>query len=201
MIDCSSLYTSKEISLTSSYLSAVSKVNISPPGKLQPQKSYKSFFIMKFVNDSSLAVFKTRLDGALSNLVWWEVSLPITEGLDLDNLKDSFQLKLYYEIILFRCSLLLRTYSPVYENFIVWFIRRRTPLIFWQPSSYWLFQFFSQWMSSWVCNNYHHLHYFMSQLSSLYFHLWVLLKLFSFPLCFSLKHISTFPISTQSSRQ
>jgi len=26
----------------------------------------------------SLAVFKARLDGALSNLVWWKVSLPIT---------------------------------------------------------------------------------------------------------------------------
>jgi len=30
----------------------------------------------------SLAVFKARLDGALSNLVWWKVSLPRAEGLD-----------------------------------------------------------------------------------------------------------------------
>ena len=28
----------------------------------------------------SLAVFKTRLDGALSNLVWWKVSLPMDVG-------------------------------------------------------------------------------------------------------------------------
>jgi len=28
-------------------------------------------------------VFKARLDGALSNLVWWEVSLPIAGGLEL----------------------------------------------------------------------------------------------------------------------
>ena len=27
-----------------------------------------------------LAVFKARLDGALSSLVWWKVSLPLAEG-------------------------------------------------------------------------------------------------------------------------
>jgi len=30
----------------------------------------------------SLAVFKVRLDGALSNLVWWKVSLPMVGGLN-----------------------------------------------------------------------------------------------------------------------
>jgi len=34
----------------------------------------------------SLAVFKARLDGALSKLVWWKVSLPIAGGLELDDL-------------------------------------------------------------------------------------------------------------------
>jgi len=34
----------------------------------------------------SLAVFKARLDGALSSLVWWKVSLPMTGGLALDDL-------------------------------------------------------------------------------------------------------------------
>ena len=34
----------------------------------------------------SLAVFKARLDGALSNLVWWKVSLPMAEGLELGDL-------------------------------------------------------------------------------------------------------------------
>jgi len=33
----------------------------------------------------SLAVFKARLDGALSNLVWWKVSLPMAGGLELGN--------------------------------------------------------------------------------------------------------------------
>lgn len=99
MIDCSSSYTSKEIYLTSSYLSVVSKVNISP-WKLQSQKSYKSF-IMKFMDDPSLEVFKTSLDEALSSLVLWEESLPITEGLDLDDLKDTpsnsnYSTKLFY---------------------------------------------------------------------------------------------------------
>jgi len=34
----------------------------------------------------SLAVFKARLDGALSNLVWWKVSLLIAGGLEPDDL-------------------------------------------------------------------------------------------------------------------
>jgi len=35
---------------------------------------------------SSLAMFKARLDGALSNLVWWKVSLLMAEGLEPDDL-------------------------------------------------------------------------------------------------------------------
>jgi len=34
----------------------------------------------------SLAVFKARLDGALSNLVWWKVSLLMAGGLEPDDL-------------------------------------------------------------------------------------------------------------------
>jgi len=34
----------------------------------------------EIMNASSLEAFKTRLDGALSNLGWWEVSLPIAGG-------------------------------------------------------------------------------------------------------------------------
>jgi len=33
-----------------------------------------------------LAVFKARLDGALSNLVWWKVSLPMAGGVELGDL-------------------------------------------------------------------------------------------------------------------
>ena len=36
------------------------------------------------VDTQSLEVFKARLDGALSNLVWWEVTLPMAGGLELD---------------------------------------------------------------------------------------------------------------------
>ena len=32
------------------------------------------------VDASSLEVFKARLDGAMINLVWWEVSLPMAGG-------------------------------------------------------------------------------------------------------------------------
>jgi len=34
----------------------------------------------------SLAVFKARLDGALSSLVWWKVSLPMAGGVEPKNL-------------------------------------------------------------------------------------------------------------------
>jgi len=34
----------------------------------------------------SLEVFNARLDGALSRLVWWKVSLPMAGGLELDAL-------------------------------------------------------------------------------------------------------------------
>jgi len=34
----------------------------------------------------SLAVFKVRLDGALSNLVWWKLSLLMAGGLEPDDL-------------------------------------------------------------------------------------------------------------------
>ena len=35
------------------------------------------------VDAPSLEVFEARLDGALSNLVWWKVSLPMAGGLEL----------------------------------------------------------------------------------------------------------------------
>ena len=38
------------------------------------------------VNAPSLAVFKARSDGALSNLVWWKVSLTTAGGLELEDL-------------------------------------------------------------------------------------------------------------------
>ena len=40
----------------------------------------------EFVDAPSLAVFKARLDGALGNLVWWKVSLPMAGGVELDDL-------------------------------------------------------------------------------------------------------------------
>ena len=45
------------------------------------------------VGAASLEAFEARLDGAVSNLVYWEVSLPIAVGLELDDLKDLFQPK------------------------------------------------------------------------------------------------------------
>jgi len=57
----------------------------------------KKFFTMRVVKHwhrlpreavaaPSLAVFKARLDGALSNLVWWKMSLLMAEGLEPDDL-------------------------------------------------------------------------------------------------------------------
>ena len=39
----------------------------------------------------SLAVFKARLDGALSNLGWWKMSLLMAEGLEPNDLSGPFQ--------------------------------------------------------------------------------------------------------------
>jgi len=57
----------------------------------------KKFFTMRVVKywnrlpreavaAPSLAVWKARLDGALSNLVWWKVSLPRAARLESDDL-------------------------------------------------------------------------------------------------------------------
>jgi len=40
-----------------------------------------------------LAAFEARLDGALSNLVWWKVFLSMAGGLELDDLYSPFQHK------------------------------------------------------------------------------------------------------------
>jgi len=45
----------------------------------------------------SLAVFKARLDGALSTLVWWKMSLLMAGGLELDDLQSPFQPKPFYD--------------------------------------------------------------------------------------------------------
>jgi len=45
----------------------------------------------------SLAVFKARLDGALSNLGWGKASLLMTGGLELDDLQGPFQPKPFYD--------------------------------------------------------------------------------------------------------
>jgi len=47
---------------------------------------------------SSLAVFKARLDGAWSTLIWWKVSLPVAGGLELDDLSGPFQPKPFYDL-------------------------------------------------------------------------------------------------------
>ena len=41
---------------------------------------------------SSLEAFKARLNGALSNLVKWELSLTIVSELELGDLIDTFQI-------------------------------------------------------------------------------------------------------------
>ena len=57
----------------------------------------KKFFTMRMVKHwnrlpretvavPSLTVFKARLDGALSNLVWWKVSLLMAGGMEPDGL-------------------------------------------------------------------------------------------------------------------
>ena len=55
-----------------------------------------------------LEVFRAGLDEVLSNLVEWEVSLPIAGGLKLDDLKWSLQPKPFHDsMIPKKCSLFL----------------------------------------------------------------------------------------------
>jgi len=53
--------------------------------------------IYKVVAAPSLAVFKARLDGALSTLLWWKMSLPVAWGLELDHLEGPLQPKPFYD--------------------------------------------------------------------------------------------------------
>jgi len=71
----------------------------------------KKFFTMRVVRHwnrspreavavPSLGVFKARLDGVLSNLGWWKVSLLMAGGLELNYLSGPFQpLPFYYSMI------------------------------------------------------------------------------------------------------
>ena len=49
---------------------------------------------------SSLAVLKTRLDGALSTLGWWDMSLLMAGGLEPDELKGPFQPKPFCDSVI-----------------------------------------------------------------------------------------------------
>jgi len=44
-----------------------------------------------------LEVFKARLDGSVSNLIWREESLPIAGGMGVGDLKGPFQPKPFYD--------------------------------------------------------------------------------------------------------
>jgi len=53
------------------------------------------------VDAPSLEAFKARLDGALSNLVWWKVSLLMAGGLEPDDLEGPFQPLPSYDSMVF----------------------------------------------------------------------------------------------------
>ena len=48
----------------------------------------------------SLAGFKARLDGALSTLGWWKMSLLMAGGLEPDDLQSPFQPKPFYDSVI-----------------------------------------------------------------------------------------------------
>jgi len=51
----------------------------------------------------SLAVFKARLNGALSSLVWWKMSLLLAGGLEPDGLQGPFQPLPFYDCSIAHC--------------------------------------------------------------------------------------------------
>ena len=68
------------------------------------------------VDAPSLGAFKARLNGALSSLFKWEVSMPIAEGLDLDYLKGSFEPKIFYDFMI----LIITAYEYSWHIQIAW---------------------------------------------------------------------------------
>ena len=52
------------------------------------------------MNAPSPEVFKDRLDGALENLLWWVVSLPMGRGVELDDLKGPPEPKPFYDSLI-----------------------------------------------------------------------------------------------------
>ena len=63
----------------------------------------------EIVDAPSLKVFKASLGGAWSNMVQGEVSLPITGGLELDDLKGPFQLKQFYDFYMNTDKILIQS--------------------------------------------------------------------------------------------
>ena len=59
------------------------------------------------VDAPSPKLFKARLDGALGNFVWREVSLPIAVELELDDLKCPFQPKPFCDSMIWEGKLIL----------------------------------------------------------------------------------------------
>jgi len=59
---------------------------------------------------SSLAMFKARLDGALSTLGWWKMSLLMAGGLEPDDLQGHFQPKPFYDSI--QASIVMQQLHP-----------------------------------------------------------------------------------------
>jgi len=57
----------------------------------------------------SLAGFKARLDGALSTLGWWKMSLLMAGGLEPDDLEGPFQPKPFHDSMILNHILKLKT--------------------------------------------------------------------------------------------
>lgn len=76
------------------------------------------------VDDPSLEAFKARLDRALSNLIKWELSLPIAWRLELD-LKGPFQPKPFYDSMFnfYTKNYITKIISPL------WYVRKSLLLI------------------------------------------------------------------------
>jgi len=53
----------------------------------------------KIVDLTILEAFKARLDGTLSNLVYWELSMPTSGELEQNDFKGPFQAKPFYDFL------------------------------------------------------------------------------------------------------
>lgn len=74
------------------------------------RKKVEKYFLADTLGSVSMEMFKGKFDGAMSNLVWWKVSM--AGDVELDDLYGPLQLKLFYDSVILRASNIIAASEP-----------------------------------------------------------------------------------------